>query len=127
MQILTHEKIDAELCGTPREVADGYSRVELQTNERMTVDDSGLVHGGFIFGLADYAAMIAVNHPNVVLGAAEVRFLKPVKAGEAVTAEARVERRSGKKHVVPVEIRRGGESVFEGTFTCFVLEQHVLC
>jgi len=127
MQILTHEKIDAELCGTPREVADGYSRVDLQTIERMAVDDSGLVHGGFIFGLADYAAMIAVNHPNVVLGAAEVRFLKPVKAGESVTAEARVESRSGKKHVVPVEVRRGGESVFEGTFTCFVLEQHVLC
>lgn len=127
MQILTHEKIDSELCGTPREVADGRSRVDLQTTPRMAVDDSGLVHGGFIFGLADYAAMIAVNHPNVVLGAAEVRFLKPVKVGESVTAQAVVESRSGKKQAVTVDVRRGDEPVFEGTFTCYVLEQHVLC
>jgi acyl-coenzyme A thioesterase PaaI-like protein len=44
----------------------------------MAADQRGLVHGGFTFGLADYAAMVAVNDPNVVLGAAEVRFLAPV-------------------------------------------------
>jgi uncharacterized protein (TIGR00369 family) len=127
MDILTHEKIDPEFCGVPREVESGRSRVALQTTERMAVDASGLVHGGFVFGLADYAAMIAVNHPNVVLGGAEVRFLKPVKAGDALSAEAVVESRSGKKHVVPVTVRRGEDLVFEGTFTCFVLEKHVLC
>jgi acyl dehydratase len=41
--------------------------------------------------------MIAVNHPNVVLGAAEVKFLKPVKAGETVIAEAKVKKRKVKK------------------------------
>jgi acyl-coenzyme A thioesterase PaaI-like protein len=48
----------------------------------MVVDAHGLVHGGFVFGLADYAAMLAVNDPNVVLGAAEARFLKPVRRGD---------------------------------------------
>jgi acyl-coenzyme A thioesterase PaaI-like protein len=48
----------------------------------MAVDDRGLVHGGFVFGLADHAAMLAVNDPNVVLGAASTRFLKPVRVGE---------------------------------------------
>jgi len=126
MNIQTHQKIDHSLCGRPLEIENGASRVEMLTTAAMAVDSSGLVHGGFIFGLADHAAMIAVNHPNVVLGAAEVRFLKPVKSGETVIAEAQVENKSGKKHIVSTMATRDGETVFEGTFTCFVLDRHVL-
>lgn len=126
MDINTHLEIDQGLCGTPVMVAEGASRVELVLSESMAADDSGLVHGGFIFGMADYAAMIAVNHPNVVLGGAEVRFLKPVRVGETVTAEAVVTEKSGKKRSVAVSVGRGDTPVFEGTFTCFVLEKHVL-
>jgi len=126
MNIQTHQKIDRRLCGRPLSSENGASRVEMETIEAMIVDDSGLVHGGFIFGLADHAAMIAVNHPNVVLGAAEVKFFKPVKVGEIVVAEAQVEERSGKKKIVPVTVKRGEETVFAGTFTCFVLDRHVL-
>jgi len=96
MNISTHNGIDFSLCGKPLLIEKDQSRVELTTSEQMKVDQTGLVHGGFIFGLADYAAMIAVNHPNVVLGAAEVKFLKPVRAGETVTAEAKVENKEGK-------------------------------
>ena len=126
MEIITHKKIDQELCGTPLITEKDFSRVELLTTERMMADESGLVHGGFIFGLADYAAMIAVNHPNVVLGGADVKFLKPVKANETVVAEARVVYKKGKKQNVQVTAERGGEKVFEGEFACFVLEQHIL-
>lgn len=126
MQIATHQAINQSWCGRPTEVEQGYSRVELTTMPSMAVDASGLVHGGFIFGLADYAAMIAVNHPNVVLGAADVKFLKPVKAGALVVAEARVQEVQGKKYWVSVSATQGAETVFQGMFTCFVLERHVL-
>jgi uncharacterized protein (TIGR00369 family) len=126
MQIATHQKIDQRLCGRPIAVEKGFSRVELKTTPEMTVDATGLVHGGFIFGLADYAAMIAVNHPNVVLGAADVKFLKPVAVDETVTAEARVEEVQGKKNWVAVSVTKSRETVFQGMFTCFVLERHVL-
>lgn len=95
----------------------------------MAADDRGLVHGGFVFGLADYAAMVAVGDPNVVLGAAESRFTAPVRVGETViaTAEASGE---GKKRTVTVSASVNqpgdGREVFRGTFTCFVLDQHVL-
>ena len=92
----------------------------------MVVDEHGLVHGGFVFGLADHAAMIAVNHPNVVLGAAEIKFLKPVRVNQIVTAEGTVMRREGKKQVVSVVARCDDREVFEGEFTCFVLDKHVL-
>jgi uncharacterized protein (TIGR00369 family) len=126
LQIATHQSINQSWCGRPVEVTQGYSRVELTTSPAMAVDASGLVHGGFIFGLADYAAMIAVNHPNVVLGAADVKFLKPVKAGALVVAEARVKEVQGKKHWVSVSATQREETVFQGMFTCFVLERHIL-
>ena len=126
MDIQTHERIDRSLCGQPLEVEKGYSRVAFTPLETMVADDSGLIHGGFIFGLADYAAMIAVNHPNVVLKTADVKFLKPVKVNEQVIAEARVSEEAGKKCIVPVTVVRAEEPVFEGTFTCFVLDKHVL-
>jgi len=126
MDIQTHQDIDYALCGRPVVVEDDFCRVELTITTEMAVDASGLVHGGFIFGLADHAAMVAVNHPNVVLGAAEVKFLKPVRAGETVVAQARIETKEGRKHSAVVQVDRGDEAVFKGTFTCFVLDQHVL-
>ena len=126
MGIKTHEQIDQRLCGTPVHTGDGGSSVKMVTSADMAVDSPGLVHGGFIFGLADHAAMIAVNDPYVVLGGAETRFLKPVRVGDTVVATARTEEVKGKKHIVAVDVARGDDFVFQGTFTCFVLEKHVL-
>ena len=126
MNILTHKSIDTELCGKPVKLEDGTSKVEYLTVPRMAADPSGLVHGGFIFGLADYAAMLAVNHPNVVLGGADVKFMKPVKTNESVYAEAKVVSSEGKKQSVDVVVKREDDVVFKGEFTCFVLEKHVL-
>lgn len=126
MNIKTHREIHQALCGTPHTLSDGYSEVSLTTITEMSVDNKGLVHGGFIFGLADYAAMIAVNDPNVVLGAANVKFLKPVKTGETVRAIARVEQNTGKKRSVSVTVTHNDTPVFEGEFACFVLDRHVL-
>lgn len=122
----THEKIDSRLCGTVLDLAPGEARVELVTRDDMLADGHGLVHGGFVFGLADYAAMLAVNHPHVVLGEAQVRFLKPVVVGDRLLAEARAEPPEGRQVQVFVEVRRGDETVFNGEFLCFAPERHVL-
>jgi acyl-coenzyme A thioesterase PaaI-like protein len=122
----THLSIDAELCGEPLELGPGTASAQLQTTQRMAADTRGLVHGGFIFGLADYAAMLAVNDPHVVLGAADTRFLAPVCAGDVVHAHATVVAEKGKKRVVEATASVGDITVFTGTFTTFVLEKHVL-
>ncbi len=122
----THLKINADLCGRVVEITDKGSKITLKINSNMAVDDKGLTHGGFIFGLADYAAMVAVNHPNVVLGAANVKFLKPTKVGDTLIAMATKQEASGKKQVIKVDVQRGEVVVFSGDFTCFVLEKHVL-
>lgn len=126
MLAATHLAIDPRLVGQPLELAEGSAAVALTTLPEMAADERGLVHGGFVFGLADYAAMLAVNHPHVVLGGAEVRFLKPVSVGERLVSHATVEEADGRKSRVRVEVRRGEETVMSGSFLCFTLERHVL-
>lgn len=122
----THNLANKKLVGEVVEIRDGYSKVRLETSYEMAVDEKGLVHGGFTFGLADYAAMVCVNHPNVVLGGANVKFLAPVKNGEILIAKAFLIRNEGKKRVVEVEIFSEENKVFSGTFNCYILNNHVL-
>lgn len=122
----THLAIDRSLCGRALALEEGHASVELTTTPAMAADEHGLVHGGFVFGAADYAAMLAVNDPNVVLGAADVRFVAPVRVGEVVRCEALTVEVKGRKHVVKVVCRAGDRDVLTGTFTAFVLEKHVL-
>lgn len=122
----THLDISTRLCGEPIHLDDGTATVSLKTVDEMGADAHGLVHGGFVFGAADYAAMLAVNDPNVVLGSAETRFIAPVRVGDVVDAKAIVSAEKGKKRTVDVQASVGDVLVFEGTFTTFVLENHVL-
>ncbi|HJO94882.1 MAG TPA: PaaI family thioesterase [Victivallales bacterium] len=126
MLINTHKQINTNLCGTPLIVEKNYCRIELKTTNEMSSDKYGLVHGGFIFGAADYAAMLAVNHPNVVLGSSTVKFLKPVKVDEIVTIDAKIKEVNNKKNVVYVRAKVCSVDVFEGEFTCFILDKHIL-
>jgi acyl-coenzyme A thioesterase PaaI-like protein len=127
MEIKTHEKISQTLVGIPLEVVDGVRAVaELTATGEMAADSTGLVHGGFAFGLADYAAMLAVNHPNVVLGQAQAKFTAPIRVGETMKAEAIVTKREGRKSEVNVEVKVGDRKVFTGSFTCYTLDKHVL-
>lgn len=126
MQANTHTGASPALVGRLVEIGAGRAVAALDTTPAMAVDAEGLVHGGFVFGLADYAAMLAVNDPNVVLGAADVRFLRPVRAGDTVVATATLQSEGGRKRIVSVSVAHGDTEVLSGTFTCFVLDAHVL-
>ena len=126
MELNTHLNIDNSLCGKVVKLYTNYAEVLLHTRQQMSADSQGLVHGGFIFGAADYAAMSAVNDPYVVLGASSSKFVAPVKVGEAVLCKASVVSEKGKKRVVEVKAYVDGNLVFEGEFTTFVLDKHVL-
>ncbi|OQX77271.1 MAG: thioesterase [Epsilonproteobacteria bacterium 4484_65] len=126
MQLNTHLNINTSLCGKVTKLQENYAEVLLHTTQQMTADKQGLIHGGFIFGAADYAAMSAVNDPHVVLGASSSKFLAPVKVGDAVLCKATVVSEKGKKREIKVQAFVSEKLVFEGDFTTFVLENHVL-
>jgi uncharacterized protein (TIGR00369 family) len=127
MDVRTHKLASSRLVGEPIEIISGeYAKAILKTNTEMAVDSGGLIHGGFAFNLADYAAMIAVNEPNVVLVSSNAHFTKPVRAGEELVAEARVNRVEGRRRFVKVTVSSEKGTVFEGEFLCVVPDRHVL-
>lgn len=126
IELKTHRRINQSLCGTLLELKDGYAKVELETTKEMAVDEFGLVHGGFTFMAADFAAMAAVNHPNVVLVSSECRFLSPVKVGDRVLFEAKELYKESRKRKIHVIGTFEDIKVFEGDFMAVVLERHVL-
>jgi acyl-coenzyme A thioesterase PaaI-like protein len=126
MTIRTHLQIATELAGRPLSVEPGRAVVELVLAQAMAVDERGLVHGGFTFGLADHAAMLAVNEPTVVLGQAQLKLLRPTVVGDRLVAEAVVDRSEGKKRFVRATVRRGDEVVAEAEMVALVPDRHVL-
>lgn len=128
LELNTHLNIDRSLCGKVIKLENGYAEVLLHTTQQMKADTQGLVHGGFIFGAADYTAMCAVNDPYVVLGSSTSRFLAPVKVGDTILCKAtmKMEANKGKKRMVDVVATVKDRIVFEGSFSTFVLDRHVL-
>jgi acyl-coenzyme A thioesterase PaaI-like protein len=125
IEVRTHRSIDSRLVGVVDQVDEGSATVRLATVPEMAADDRGLVHGGFVFGAADYAAMVAVNDPNVVLASSDLRFRAPVRVGDVVVATARVASENGRKREVAVEARVGEVVVLTGMLVAAVLERHV--
>jgi len=122
----THERINQDLNGEILKLERGYVELRLVTTPDMLADDVGLIHGGFIFSAADYAAMAAVNEKNVVLVGSDCQFLSPVKFHDEVNIVARVRHKEGKKRNVHVEAFVLDIKVFEGEFKTVITERHVL-
>lgn len=122
----THERINTVYSGEVVKLEVGYAKVSLETVEAMRADEVGLVHGGFIFSAADFAAMAAVNEPNVVLASCNCLFLAPVRVGDFVTFEATEHQKEGRKRNVTVRGFVHEIKVFEGEFKTVVTERHVL-
>ncbi len=53
--IKTHKLASKELVGEVLEVKEKEAKVRLKALKDMAVDEKGLIHGGFTFGLADLA------------------------------------------------------------------------
>ncbi|WP_373002909.1 PaaI family thioesterase [Sulfurimonas sp.] len=122
----THENINRDLNGEILKLEKGYVELRLTTISEMVVDDQGLIHGGFIFSAADFAAMAAVNERNVVLVGSDCQFLSPVKFGDEVNFVARVRHKEGRKRNVYVEGHVLDIKVFQGEFKTVITDRHVL-
>ncbi|MEA3290667.1 MAG: PaaI family thioesterase [Campylobacterota bacterium] len=126
MKLNTHLDIDNKLNGKVIELNQNYAKVELITIKTMIADQKGLIHGGFVFCAADYAAMCAVNDPFVVLAKSETKFIAPVKVDDVVVFEAKVIDQNGIKSTVDIEAKVLEKVVFKGVFYTATLDKHVL-
>ncbi len=121
----THSKIRSNLCGTIIKLDTGYSKTTLQTTKEMVLDDLGLIHSGFVFGAADYAAAVAVNEPNVVIIGSRSKFLAPAKIDDLIEFEAKAKFEDSRKREIKVSGFINEVKIYEGVFQAIVLEQHI--
>lgn len=72
------------------EIKEGYSKIKMTIRPEM-VNGFGIIHGGIAFSLADSAFAFACNNRNVLSVALDtsINFIKPVHAGDVLTAEAK--------------------------------------
>jgi acyl-CoA thioesterase len=96
------------------EVAPGRARVALTVEDRH-VNGHGICHGGYLFLLADAAFAYACNSHGVsaVAAGADITFLRPVRLGAELVAEAVERARAGRSGLYDVTVRVDAQAVAE--------------
>lgn len=110
------------------EIKDGYSRITMTVRTEM-VNGFGIVHGGIAFSLADSAFAFACNNRNVLSVALDtsINFLKPVKVGDVLTAEAKEVHNGRATGLYHISIHNQSDhlvALFKGT--CFRTHQSLI-
>ena len=121
----THQRIKNNLSGNVIQLEKGYAKVSLQTTHEMVIDELGLIHSGFIFSAADFAAAAAVNESNLVIIGARTSFLAPAKVDDLIQFEAKAKFEDSRKREINVIGKIKDIKIFEGTFHAVVLEKHI--
>lgn len=90
----------------------GEARVRMRVGDAM-LNGHGMIHGGYVFLLADAAFAFACNThgPVTVAQSAQISFLRPVEAGEELVAEAVERHRQGRTGIYDVTVRRADGAV----------------
>ncbi len=96
------------------EAGDGAAVVRMRVTDSM-VNGHGMVHGGYVFMVADTAFACACNSrgPITVAAGADITFLQPTRAGDVLEARARERSTSGRNGVYDVTVLSGGDVVAE--------------
>lgn len=115
-----------EVVGELVDVVLGKSGVSfLETTQDMTLERTGVVRSHYIFAQADSLAMALVDSEVVLTGLANIKFKRPVRAGEKLICKAEVIRKKGNKYVVLATTRSNSGQVFRGKFVLASLEDTV--
>lgn len=125
-QLKAYTLINQNLVGSLKEVEQNRAIVSLTCTEDMVVDQKGLIHSGFLFSSANYAAIVAVNHPNALLAVSKANFLAPAVLNNVIEFRANALQTEAKKRIVEVTGFLGNEKIFEAEFAIVVMDKHIL-
>lgn len=93
--------------------------------EKMAMDESGMIHAGFVFNAASFAAMAALNRKNSVLIASDVKFLAPIELGHEVIFKAEAIQNDTKKCEIKVEGFLLDIKIFDSLFHIAVFDKKI--
>lgn len=106
-----------EFVGELIDISPGKSAISiLDTNVEMVFERSKVVKGQHIYAMAETLALAIVDAKAALTGVANIKYKKPVCAGERLVAKGEVIRSRGSKHFVWVFIYVNQQEVFRGKF-----------
>lgn len=87
------------------DIGPGYARLTMTVRPDM-LNGHDICHGGFMFTLADSAFAFACNSRNesTVAAGCSIEFLRPVREGEKLRAEAREQVLSGRTGIYDIAV-----------------------
>lgn len=96
------------------EIGPGFATLAMNVRPDM-VNGQRIVHGGFIFTLADSAFAFACNSHNdrVVAAQGQITFIQPGKLGDRLVAKAREVTRGGRSGIYDVRVTAGDTVIAE--------------
>ncbi|MCL2740509.1 MAG: transcription factor FapR [Oscillospiraceae bacterium] len=94
----------------------------LTTTESMTFERTRVVRGHYIYSLAESLALAIIDAQAALVGVANVKYVRPVYAGDGLVARAEVRARRDNKLIVWVIIAREGVEVFRGKFILVAID-----
>ena len=124
-ELKTSPNIKISLSGAVTQLEPNHAKTRFFATNDMVADGEGLIHGGFVFSAASYAAMAAVNETFSVVIGAKIHFFAPTRVNEAIEFDARSHFNESKKREVRVTGKTKDIKVFEGTFQVVILEDHI--
>lgn len=96
-----------------KEVRPGYARMQMNVRNDF-LNGHGICHGGLIFTLADSTFAFACNSHNIntVAAGCSIEFLRAVKGGDCLSAEAVEQSLTGRTGIYDIRVtNREGETV----------------
>ena len=92
------------------EVRPGYARLRMAVRDDF-LNGHQICHGGLIFTLADSTFAFACNTYNIntVAAGCSIEFLRPVKGGDVLTAEAVEQTLSGRTGIYDIRVTNRAE------------------
>src|SRR5580704_8514672 len=93
-----------------KEVRPGYARMQMNVRDDF-LNGHGICHGGLIFTLADSTFAFACNSHNIntVAAGCSIEFLRPVRGGDVLTAEAIEQTLSGRTGIYDIRVTNRAE------------------
>lgn len=114
-----------DLCGSIIKMSEEEVLVKFTPNEQMIGDQNNLIHSGFIFNAANYAAMCLVNQAHSLTIGAEVQFLAPIELEQEMLFLATIKYTNDRKYKVLVKGTLLDIKIFEGVFHISVFDKEL--
>lgn len=113
-----------EFVGELVDIQPGESAISiLDTDRSMVFENSKVVKGQHIYAQAESIALAIIDAHTALTGVANIKYKRPILAGEKLVAKAQVIRRRANKFFVWVMIYVKQQEVFRGKFILVSMDE----